>query len=140
LLQQTVMNSVNAPASQTINTNTLGAVYQMQLGSLPVFTNPNAFPIATNSTATHTTIPENLEAIIQKASEAYNFPAKLIKLIIKHGSSFNSSAVSHAGASGLMQLMPQAAKGLGLTDIFEPLQNIMGGSKNLPNILYNSDR
>ncbi|MBW8350420.1 lytic transglycosylase domain-containing protein [Bacillus sp. IITD106] len=135
LLQQTVMNSVNAPASQTINTNTLGAVYQMHLGSLPVFTNPSAFPIATNSTSTHTTIPENLEAIIQKASEVYNLPAKLIKSIIKHESNFNSTVVSHAGASGLMQLMPQTAKGLGVTDIFDPLQNIMGGSKYLRNML-----
>ncbi|MBS4193656.1 lytic transglycosylase domain-containing protein [Lederbergia citri] len=139
LLQQTVMNSVNAPASQTFNTNTLGAVYQMQIGSLPVFANSSAFPISSGSNATNTTIPENLEAIIQKASEVYNLPAKLIKSIVKHESNFNSAAVSHAGASGLMQLMPQTAKGLGVNDIFDPLENIMGGSKYLRNMLDKYD-
>ncbi|MBS4198687.1 lytic transglycosylase domain-containing protein [Bacillus sp. FJAT-49732] len=142
LLQHTLMNNINNSSQQSIDKNTLGAVYNMQLNKLPVFFGKNAIQIASEINATekdNATIPDNLEAIIQKASEVYNLPAKLIKSIIKHESNFNSTAVSHAGASGLMQLMPQTAKGLGVNDIFDPLQNVMGGSKYLRNMLDKYD-
>ncbi|MCJ8006005.1 lytic transglycosylase domain-containing protein [Lederbergia wuyishanensis] len=142
LLQQTVMSSVNSSAPQTLDNNTLGAIYKMQLNHSPILSSQSAIQMASNIHATvkdNTKVPESLEEIIQKASEVYNLPAKLIKSIIKHESNFNSSAVSHAGASGLMQLMPQTAKGLGVSDIFDPLQNVMGGSKYLRTMLDKYD-
>ncbi|WP_349305694.1 lytic transglycosylase domain-containing protein [Bacillus sp. FJAT-49711] len=142
LLQQTVMNSVHSSSSQTVNTNTLGSIFQMQLNNQSIV-NQNDFQMAINSNPpilqNNTAIPDSIESIIQKASEVYNLPAKLIKSIIKHESNFNPRTVSHAGASGLMQLMPQTAKGLGVTDIFDPLQNVMGGSKYLRNMLDKYD-
>ncbi|WP_432357704.1 lytic transglycosylase domain-containing protein [Sporosarcina sp. UB5] len=72
---------------------------------------------------------------IRKASETYSLPENLITSVIKQESDFNSSAVSRAGAMGLMQLMPGTAKLLGVKDGFDPEQNIMGGAKYLRQML-----
>ncbi len=80
-------------------------------------------------------------AIIQKASATYGVPEKLIAAVIKQESNFNPSVVSHAGAQGLMQLMPQTAQYLGVTNAFDPEQNIMAGAKYLRQMLdkFNND-
>ncbi|MBS4177395.1 lytic transglycosylase domain-containing protein [Lederbergia citrea] len=140
LLQQ-LIHSAPPSSSQVMNINTLGAVYRMQnLGSNTVISNaigiPNNAKGASESVKAQTEIlPKSIEGVIQKASEVYKLPEKLIKAIIKHESNFNPGLVSHAGASGLMQLMPATARGLGVTDIFDPGQNVMAGSKYLRNML-----
>jgi len=80
------------------------------------------------------------EDIIRQASETYNVPAKLISSVIQHESNFNSSAVSHVGASGLMQLMPSTATWLGVKNVFDPTENIMGGTKYLRQMLDKHDQ
>ncbi|MGG0669420.1 lytic transglycosylase domain-containing protein [Sporosarcina koreensis] len=72
---------------------------------------------------------------IQRAAEIYRLPENLITSVIKQESNFNSTAVSGAGAMGLMQLMPGTAKLLGVKDGFDPEQNIMGGAKYLRQML-----
>ncbi|MCM3663057.1 lytic transglycosylase domain-containing protein [Mesobacillus subterraneus] len=77
--------------------------------------------------------------IVDQAAAAFNLPAKLIKSVIQKESNFNPNAVSPAGASGLMQLMPGTARGLGVKNVFDPAENIFAGSKYLRQMLDKYD-
>lgn len=69
------------------------------------------------------------DAYINAAAQKYDLDPNLIRAVIQTESSFNAGAVSSAGAQGLMQLMPGTARGLGVTDSFDPQQNIDAGAK-----------
>lgn len=75
--------------------------------------------------------PTDFEAAIAKASTQYQIPEALIRAVIRVESNYNPSAVSRAGAMGLMQLMPGTARDQGVTDRLDPEQNIMGGTRYL---------
>lgn len=73
--------------------------------------------------------------LINSASDKYQVPAPLISAVIKQESGYQVNAHSGAGASGLMQLMPSTAAGLGVTNVWDPAQNINGGTKYLANAI-----
>ncbi len=77
--------------------------------------------------------------IIQRASAKYGVSKELIIGVILQESGGNLRAVSHCGARGLMQLMPATARGLGVSNSFDPNQNIMGGTKYLRQLLDRFD-
>ena len=77
-----------------------------------------------------------LDPLISEASQKYGVDAGLIKAVIKTESNFNPQAVSSAGARGLMQLMPATARSLGVSDSFDPEQNVMAGTRFLKDMLH----
>lgn len=71
------------------------------------------------------------DGLIREAADAYDIPFAFIKAVIKAESAFNPRAVSRAGAQGLMQLMPSTAETLGVGNVFDPEENIDGGTRLL---------
>ncbi|MFL5374406.1 MAG: lytic transglycosylase domain-containing protein [Myxococcales bacterium] len=68
---------------------------------------------------------------IERAAAMYNIPAELIRAVIAAESAGDTSAISHRGAIGLMQLMPQTAGQMYVVDPVDPAQNILGGTRYL---------
>ena len=71
----------------------------------------------------------NYDEYFQRAADTYQVPVNLIKALAKAESNFDANAVSRCGAQGVMQLMPATARAMGVTNAFDPAQNIMGGTK-----------
>ena len=78
---------------------------------------------------------QDFESIIRDAGQKYGVDQSLIRAVIQVESGGYPLAVSKAGARGLMQLMPGTAADLGVTNPFDPAQNIMGGTRYLRNLL-----
>lgn len=79
------------------------------------------------------------EDIINQASETYGVDKNIIKSVILAESSAKENAVSSANAKGLMQIIDSTAKYLGINNVFDPKQNIMGGAKYLGELLRKYD-
>ena len=68
---------------------------------------------------------------IRDQQACYGIPQALIRAVVRTESDFDPNVVSSAGAQGLMQLMPATARGMGVTNVWDPRQNIMGGARYL---------
>ena len=77
------------------------------------------------------TLTTTLADIFRRASEKYGVSYDFLTAVAKAESDFNPNCVSSAGAKGIMQIMPAEAKGLGIQDVFDAEQNIMGSAKLL---------
>jgi hypothetical protein len=78
---------------------------------------------------------EKLAPIIRQASETYGVDQDLIRAVIMAESNFQVMSTSPKGAKGLMQLMPETAVEMGVTDSYNPVENIMGGTRYLKGLL-----
>ena len=96
---------------------------------------PAPIPIVATSTTFRLTPEHQYDDLIAEAAATHQLDPDLIRAVIRTESAFDSAAVSTAGAQGLMQLMPALAAELGVTDPFDPRQNIMAGSKYLSALL-----
>ena len=74
---------------------------------------------------------ERIRRAIRDASVRFGIEQRLIRAVIRHESAFVVDAVSHAGAQGLMQLMPETARTLGVQCPFDPRENISAGTRYL---------
>lgn len=120
-----------------IDVNSENLENNLELDTLTSIQNSNIVNVTNKDEDIKTTI----ESVVQKASEKYGIDENLIKSIIKIESNFNPNAVSKAGATGLMQIMPFNYEDLGITDPFDIEQNIEGGTKYIKKCLdmYNGD-
>lgn len=83
----------------------------------------------------------DINELVKIYSKKYGLKEKLVLALIKAESNFNVRAKSPKGACGLMQLMPGTASDMGVTNIFDPAQNIAGGTQYLAKMLeiFNGD-
>ena len=97
---------------------------------------PRFRKIEIESSRFHTTLSEReLEPVIRRHSSQHQLHPALIRAIIKAESDFDPRAVSRSGAIGLMQLMPQTAVRLDVRDMYDPDDNVGGGTKYLRQLL-----
>jgi soluble lytic murein transglycosylase-like protein len=75
------------------------------------------------------------DSLFLEAADRYGLNPSLIKAVAFAESGFRGTAVSGAGAMGLMQLMPYTAEALGVSDPFDPEQNVDGGARLLSSLL-----
>ncbi|MFY0728790.1 lytic transglycosylase domain-containing protein [Pseudomonas sp. NFX15] len=73
--------------------------------------------------------------LVAAAATANQLPAALLHAVIKTESSYNASATSAKGAGGLMQLMPETAREMGVTNVYDPKANIQGGARYLKRLM-----
>jgi soluble lytic murein transglycosylase-like protein len=74
-------------------------------------------------------------SIIEIVARTYALESALIHAVVSAESGYNSTAISKKGAAGLMQLMPETAQRYGVTDRFDPVQNLHGGARYLSDLL-----
>jgi soluble lytic murein transglycosylase-like protein len=136
------LNSIESGFTSLISS--LGSEFmalQQQLGGAvrSLFGSPSAVAAPASGTDTVSTLPGPIspyDGIISKAAARHGVDPRLVRAVICQESGGNRTAVSPAGAMGLMQLMPQTAKDLGVNDPFDAAQNIEGGTQLLGSLIH----
>jgi len=95
---------------------------------------PEAFRVATTRVK-RLAGDANLDDVIEHYAKRRGLDKHLVYAVIKVESNGNPFAVSSAGARGLMQLMPGTASDMGVRDIFDPAENIAGGTQYLSKLM-----
>jgi len=77
----------------------------------------------------------NLQEAVDRIAGRHGLPPELLHSVIQVESNYNPNAVSPKGALGIMQLIPATARRFGVTDVFDPVENIEGGARYLQYLL-----
>lgn len=150
---QQALDTAQAPAAAPATTGTAP--------TLPTLTGPTSLPAGSDVTAPPASLgplptgplaplpvmpasmssASGIDGLIQKYAAQHGLEPALVKAVIKTESDGNPRCVSRAGAMGLMQLMPANVKEAGISDPFDPEQNISAGTKQLADLLgqYHGD-
>ena len=144
-----MLTSISNPTNTTMSANSgLGTLASLLNNNIlvsqqQVVNNSNPIPADTlpMNSLKNTEHSKDYDEIIKEAAKKYDVPEKLIRAVIQQESGYNANAISSAGASGLMQLMPKTALSLGVNNIMDPYDNVMGGTKYLKSMLtkYNGN-
>jgi soluble lytic murein transglycosylase-like protein len=85
--------------------------------------------------------PGRFSPLVEQAAREHQIDQALLRAVIAVESGYDPNAVSHKGAVGLMQLMPQTARRYGVRNMYDPAQNIQGGARYLRDLMgkFNND-
>ena len=121
MLEQTFMRALSA-LSRSVEKGTAGTMQSVgpQTSQRPNQANP-------------------YDGVIRRAAQRHELDPTLLTAVVRAESGFNPQALSSAGAMGLMQLMPETAKSLGVTDPYNPAQNVDAGATMLRSLIDRYD-
>jgi soluble lytic murein transglycosylase-like protein len=110
-------------------------------GPTDIYVVEGAPAIRTTRPAAPKSVTDRYESIIREHSARQSLRPELVRAVIQVESGFDPEARSPKGAMGLMQLMPETARALGVRRPFDPAENIRGGTAYLRQLLdrYNGD-
>jgi soluble lytic murein transglycosylase-like protein len=138
-LVPTLMLSVSARSATAQATRLVDAEGVMHLTNVLADPRYREFPTGSGSRAGWLHLPERSPrahaAVIGEIARRYGVSPRLVEAVVRVESGFDRAAVSPRGAGGLMQLMPETAAALGVTDRFDARQNITGGVRHLRYLL-----
>lgn len=127
-----VINFSNIPSEEP---------YKLYMRTPAVAADPSSIVNSSESKHAHMVKHKRFELYVQEAAQTFQVEAALLHAIITAESNYNAGALSRKGAIGLMQLMPGTAKQYGVSDPYDPNQNIQGGAQYLKYLmgLFNND-
>ncbi len=138
--QSAEKQSFNNLSAQTSSTNSLmfalllQAAMEGKSSSNTIEPSQSKLPTAIEQSTTGK-MTGTIDQMIASMGQKYGVDSELIRQVVKAESDFNPNAVSGAGAVGLMQLMPGTAKSYGVSNPFDPSQNLEGGVHFLKDLL-----
>lgn len=105
----------------------------------PVYEVVGAPSYRTTTPVERASVADTIETLVVEHAERQDLRPELVRAVIQVESGFNPRATSPKGAMGLMQLMPQTARELGVANPYDPAENIRGGTTYLRQLLDRYD-
>lgn len=127
-----ITQQMTPPASQSVDGSSFSALVSAALGS-----DATQATLEQQSSAPAPDIvpPPQIEQLVNANAGAWGVDPALVKAIIANESGFDANATSKTGAQGLMQLEPSTASELGVTNSYDPGQNVWGGTRYIRGLL-----